>query len=131
MPVIAIANQKGGIGKTTTAVSLATGIAKQGYKTLLIDTDSQCNSTDTYRAAVKDTATLYNLLFEGEKAVDCVQHTKAGGIIPCDSLMESAEQRFPNDNSRSFMIISSLTRHRQWVLSSPTYSHLRMVLLFP
>jgi len=104
MSVIAITNQKGGVGKTTTAVSLSTGLAQQGYKTLLIDTDSQCNSTDTYRAIVEDTATLYDLLFEGEKAVDCVQHTQAGDIIPCDPLMEGAEQRFPNDNSRSFIL---------------------------
>lgn len=104
MRVIAITNQKGGVGKTTTAVSLATGLAQKGFKTLLIDTDSQCNSTDTYRAKVEDTATLYDLLFEGEKAVDCIQHTEVGDIIPCDPLMQQAEQRFPNDNSRSFIL---------------------------
>lgn len=104
MKIIAITNQKGGVGKTTTAVSLATGLAKKGYKTLLIDTDSQCNSTDTYRARIEDTATLYDLLFEGEKAVDCIQYTEVGDIIPCDPLMCQAEQRFPNDNSRSFIL---------------------------
>jgi chromosome partitioning protein len=104
MSVIAITNQKGGVGKTTTAVSLSAGLAQQGYKTLLIDTDSQCNSTDTYRAIVEDTATLYDLLFEGEKALDCIQHTRIGDIIPCDPLMDGAEQRFPNDNSRSFIL---------------------------
>lgn len=104
MRVIAITNQKGGVGKTTTAVSLATGLSQKGYKTLLIDTDSQCNSSDTYRAKIEDTATLYDMLFEGEKAIDCVQHTEVGNIIPCDPLMQEAEQRFPNDNSRSFIL---------------------------
>ena len=102
--IIAITNQKGGVGKTTTAVSLATGFQKLWKRTLLIDTDSQCNSTDTYRAVVKDTPTLYDLLFEGEKVSECIQHTLVGEIIPCDPLMREAEQRFPNDNSRSFLL---------------------------
>ena len=102
--IIAITNQKGGVGKTTTAVSLATGLATKGYKTLLIDNDPQCNSTDTYRAEVEGASTLYDLLFENEKAIDCIQHTKTGDIIPCDPLLKESEQRFPNDNSRSFIL---------------------------
>lgn len=104
MKIIAIANQKGGVGKTTTAVSLATGLNKLGKKTLLIDTDSQCNSTDTYQALVDNTATLYDLLFEEEPLINCIQHTVVGDIVACDPLMREAEQRFPNDNSRSFIL---------------------------
>ena len=102
--IIAICNQKGGIGKTTTAVSLATGLARLGKKTLLIDTDAQCNSTDTYRAVTKDTATLYDLLLENEELEECIQHTPTGDIIASDKLLASAEQKFPQDPSRYFLM---------------------------
>ncbi len=46
--VIALANQKGGCGKTTTAVNLAAGFALEGYSTCLVDVDSQCNATSTF-----------------------------------------------------------------------------------
>ena len=104
MKIIAITNQKGGVGKTTTAVSVATGLTALGKKTLLIDTDPQCNSTDTYRAIVDGMATLYDMLCEGEPAKNCIQHTEIGDIIPCDPLLAQAEQKMPADNSRCFIL---------------------------
>lgn len=86
--IIAVCNQKGGVAKTTTALALATGLAKRGYKVLMVDTDSQRNSTAVYRAQTEGVATLHDLLFtRGVDPLSCVQHTEVGDIIASDSLL--------------------------------------------
>ena len=84
MKIITLANQKGGIGKTTTATCLAAILNEWGHKTLLVDTDVQCNSTDTFRAATEDVATLYDLILDDDPCTleEAIQHTEAGPGLP-------------------------------------------------
>jgi len=86
--IIAVANQKGGIGKTTTSLALADALNMQGKKVLYIDLDPQCNGTGNYRAKVDGVGTLYDLLVNGD--TDCIQTTERGDIIAGDPLLKEA-----------------------------------------
>lgn len=90
MKVIAVANQKGGIGKTTTALALATGLQRLKKKTLLVDLDPQANASDTYRASIEGVGTAYDLLVEGD--LDCIQTTELGDIIAGDPALKDASK---------------------------------------
>lgn len=99
MRTIVIANEKGGIGKTTTATSIASILTKKGYKTLLIDADQQGNSTDTYRAIVNEQATLYDVLLDDERIqlAEAIQETSNGMIVASDPLLRKGDEILKND----------------------------------
>lgn len=92
--IIAVANQKGGVTKSTTSMALAAGLKLKGYHVLLVDTDPQCNASDTYRAKIEGEATLYDVMKEGCPATEAIQTTPYGDILPCDPLLKEAEQTF-------------------------------------
>ena len=91
--IIAFANQKGGVGKTTSAVNIAAALGMLGKKTLLVDCDPQGNTTSSVGVSRKAAVTVYDLLIERAKAEDAVVRTEFENLdlIPANSSLNGAE----------------------------------------
>lgn len=83
--IISIANQKGGVGKTTTAINLSTILAKKGKKTLLIDTDPQGNSTSGLGVDKNVEYSVYNVLVDDVEMIYALKETQVKNLKVCPS----------------------------------------------
>ena len=88
--IIAVTNQKGGVGKTTTAVNLSGCIAALGKKVLLVDIDPQGNATSGLGRQDGEGSTVYNVLIDGAAARDAIVQTGFGALDLMPTAIELA-----------------------------------------
>lgn len=109
--VIAVANQKGGVGKTTTTINTASAIASMGLRTLIIDLDPQANASSGLGLDVRSLqATLLDVLIDDLPLADCVQPTDTPGLFVAPSSLRLADAEMT-----LYSMLSRETRLRQAV----------------
>lgn len=105
MSVIAVANHKGGVGKTTTSVNLAAGLARAGYKVLLIDLDPQANATFSLGLKKQD-QTIYQVLAFQDDIRKMVQEVEDFDLVPSSVHLAGFEKN--NEVGKEFILQESL-----------------------
>ena len=111
---VAIANQKGGVGKTTTAINIATAMAASGWRTLLIDLDPQGNaSTGVGLAAAQREMSSYDVLIDQVPLRDCIMPSTVPGldVLPATVDLSGAEVELVGVKERTDRLRKALDGH--------------------
>ncbi|MEA4895314.1 MAG: ParA family protein [Oscillospiraceae bacterium] len=102
--VIAVVNQKGGVGKTTTCLNLSYALHLRGKKVLLCDCDPQGNSTSGFGVNKSSTPNIYDIIMNGENPENAIIKTKFGNIIPANRDLTGALIELVSVEEREFVM---------------------------
>ena len=108
--IIAIANQKGGVGKTTTCVNLSAALHSLGYRVLMVDCDPQGNGSTGMGVKKSTRPNTYDLLINGTAPENCVVHTDYGDVIPTGKELAAASVELIGHENREFVLKNALQK---------------------
>jgi len=108
--IVAVVNQKGGVGKTTTAINVAAQLANEGKSVLLVDLDPQGNATSGLGLPKEAKITTYDLLIGGAQLANVVQETHVAQlfVLPSNANLAGAEVELVNKSKREFKLAEAL-----------------------
>lgn len=102
--IIAVANQKGGVGKTTTAVNLCAALARRGKRVLLADCDPQGNATTGMGLKKSKIRGVYDVMFRGAAAEEAVVETKYGAVLGSNAELAGANVELVGLEGREYIL---------------------------
>ena len=111
--IVAVANQKGGVGKTTTCVNLCAALKEAGKKILLCDMDPQGNATSGFGVDKnKNKVNIYNVLIEGVNAAEAIVKTPYSDLLPSNKILSGAGVELVSLPDREYILKEVLSEIR-------------------